>query len=39
VHLQLPQHDDDSTACWIMTHGGPPSFSGHRSVRHWPWAH
>ncbi|MNT26925.1 hypothetical protein D3C71_1781680 [compost metagenome] len=38
VHLQLPQHDDDSAACRIMTHGEPPSFSAHRSVRHWPSA-
>ena len=38
VHLQLPQHDDNRAACWIMTHGGPPSSSGHRIVRHLPSA-
>ncbi|MNT26944.1 hypothetical protein D3C72_1625480 [compost metagenome] len=26
MHLQLPQHNDDSAACRIMTHGEPPSF-------------
>src|SRR5579859_3631580 len=36
VHLQAAQHDDESAAGGIMSHGAPPS--GRHSVRRRPWA-
>ena len=39
VHLQAAQHDDESTAGGIMTHGAPPCpGAGRHSVQRLPWA-
>src|SRR5690606_36591529 len=39
LHLEAPEHDDDSAAGGIMTHGGPPGSDATRpSARHWPVA-
>src|SRR5690606_25678070 len=36
-HLEALEHDDQSCACRIMTHGAPPCpRAGYRSVPHWP---
>src|SRR5690554_4463020 len=36
-HFEALEHDDQSCACRIMTHGAPPCpRAGYRSARHWP---